>query len=124
MNVIVCNPVFSRVYDVFIGNIQLLSVRDRVMKLFEILKNLKHASGEVILKAQYLTCTAFKGLSFLNQDTVAAEMYLKDETMKDYLGLEDVQLMTVFNRITALRDDQVRTFSGNGFYFFIHRYGR
>ena len=78
------------------------------MKLLNILKNLESAPGEVILKAQELAITAFTGLSFFDQDTIAMEMYLKGESLRDYLGLDDLQTMTTFNRITALRDDQVR----------------
>ena len=59
------------------------------------------------MKAQQLTCAAFTGLSFMNQDIVAMEIYTKNASLRDYLGLEDIQVMTVFNRITTLRDDQV-----------------
>ena len=82
-------------------------VKDRVKKLLNILPDLVSASREVILKAQRLSLTAFTGLSCLDQDLVAMEMYVKGTSMKDYLGLDDLQAMTVFNRITALRDDQV-----------------
>ena len=83
-------------------------LKDRVLKLLNILKNLESAPREVILKAQELAITAFTGLSLFDQDTIAMEMYVKDENLRDYLGLDDLQTMTTFNRITALRDDQVR----------------
>ena len=77
------------------------------MRLSEILRTLEGQSREVTQKAQQLTCRAFTGLSFMDQDTVAMEMYVRDETLRDFLDFEDVQMMNVFNRITALRDDQV-----------------
>ena len=97
----------SRVYDAFCDNIALLAIKERVMKLIDILRNIQSAPGEITLKAQQLTCAAFSGLSFMNQDNVAMEIYMQDDSLREYLGLQDMQIMTVFNRITALRDDQV-----------------
>ena len=96
-----------RVYEAFYDNIPLLATKERLLKLIDILQNMQSATGEVILKAQQLTCAAFSGLSFLNQDNVAMEVYSQHESLRECLGLQEMQTMTVFNRITALRDDQV-----------------
>ena len=100
-----------RVYEAFYDNIPLLATKERLLKLIDLLQNVQSATGEVILKAQQLTCAAFSGLSFLDQDSVALEIYKQGKSLREYLGLQEMQTMTVFNRITALRDDQVLYFS-------------